>query len=82
MPVDGAEWVSGLTEEFGEIFTEAKTAEGWYVESLPMLTTDGTNVVRPSLMWDASRAYCTGFINCEDLEGADRMCLAFLTESQ
>ena len=59
--------MSGLTEEFGEIFSETKTTEGWYVESLPMLTSDGVNVVGPKLMWDASRAYCTGYVNCEDL---------------
>jgi hypothetical protein len=36
-----------------------------------MTTSDGDNIKDIKLMFDASREYCTGFYNCEDLAGAD-----------
>jgi len=71
MPMNGAKWTSGLTQEWSEILSEDVIAAGWYAESLPMETSDGVNLIKPNVMWDASRAYCTGYVNCEDLENDD-----------
>ena len=71
MPMNGAKWFTGLTQEWPEILSEDQRNAGWYVESLPMTTSDGVNYVSPSIMWDARRAYCTGYYNCAVLEGDD-----------
>ena len=82
IPMDGAKWVSGLKYEWTQILSEAKITAGWYVSDMPMLTSDGVNGVEPKLMWDVSRAYCTGYVNCEDLQGTDVACMYYLTKSQ
>ena len=52
IPMDGAKWISGLNYQWTEIFSENKIAEGWTVDEMPMLTSDGVNPIQPALMFD------------------------------
>ena len=64
--MNGAKWLPNLKEPFSKIIGADLIAAGWYATDLPMITIDGTQGIEVSLMWDVTRAYCTGFVNCPD----------------
>lgn len=80
IPTNGAQWLSNLKDPFKQIIGDGLIDAGWYATKLPMITIDGVQGIEVSLMWDVTRAYCTGFINCPDPE--DTKCWLFKNSNE